>query len=149
MVLYSQHIGVLQRLQLSQDDIAKAFKSKAKIKEFEDFLNKSSQSFEIATDKLIKLAHIVNVPFAYLFLPNLPQIENELPDFRAESRDFSTNLQSCIGSSKKKQEWFKAYLIRNGYDKFLKDKRINSNDDIKQEIKNLSDFDNVKRMQKK
>lgn len=67
MVLYSQHIGVLQRLQLSQDDIAKAFKSKAKIKEFEDFLNKSSQSFEIATDKLIKLAHIVNVPFAYLF----------------------------------------------------------------------------------
>lgn len=148
MVLYSQHIGVLQRLQLSQDDIAKAFKSKAKIKEFEDFLNKSSQSFEIATDKLIKLAHIVNVPFAYLFLPNLPQIENELPDFRAESRDFSTNLQSCIGSSKKKQEWFKAYLIRNGYDKFLKDKRINSNDDIKQEIKNLSDFDNVKRMQK-
>lgn len=148
MILYSQHIGAIQKLQLTQDDIAKAFQSKTKVQQFKNFLNKSSQSFEIATEKLIKLANIVNIPFAYLFLPTLPEIKNELPDFRAESRDFSINLQSCIGASKKKQEWFKSYLIRNGYDKFFKDKEIKSNDDIIREIKILSNFDNVKRMQK-
>lgn len=148
MILYSQHIGVMQQLQLSQDEIAKVFKSKAKIEQFKKFLNKSSQSFEVATDKLIKLASIANIPFAYLFLPALPQIKNELPDFRAESRDFSANLQNCIGASKKKQEWFKSYLIRNGYNKFLKNKQINSNADIIREIKILSDFDSAKKKQK-
>lgn len=138
----------MQQLQLSQDEIAKVFKSKAKIEEFQKFLNKSSQSFEVATNKLIKLANIANIPFAYLFLPTLPKMENELPDFRAESRDFSANLQSCIGASKKKQEWFKSYLIRNGYDKFLENKQINSNADIIREVKILSDFDSVKKMQK-
>lgn len=147
MILRSNHIATIQKLAFSQDEIVGAF-GKKKAKEFQTFISSFSDSIEIATDKLIKLANCKNIPFAYLFLPELPRIENALPDFRADSRDFSPNLQSCIGASKKKQEWFRNYLIRNGYDRFLKDKQINSSDDIIQEIKILIDFDNAKKKSK-
>lgn len=148
MILRSNHIATIQKLAFSQDEIVKVFKNAKQIRQFNSFISNSIDSIEIATDKLIKLANCRNIPFAYLFLSELPKIENALPDFRADSRDFSPNLQSCIGASKKKQEWFRNYLIRNGYDRFLKDKQINSNDDIIQEIKILIDFDNAKKKSK-
>ena len=148
MILHSNHIAIIQKLAFSQDEITKVFKSAKQIKRFNDFINNYIDTLEVATDKLIQLANIKNIPFAYLFLPELPKMENALPDFRAESKDFSPNLQSCIGSSKKKQEWFRNYLIRNGYDKFLNGKEINSNADIMREIKILTDFDNAKKMSK-
>lgn len=148
MVLHSNHIATIQKLAFSQDDIVKVFKSAKQIRQFNDFVSNSIDSIEIATDKLIKLANRKNIPFAYLFLPELPKIENALPDFRADNKDFSANLQSCIGASKKKQEWFRNHLIRNGYDKFLKDKEIKSNDDIIQAIKILIDFDSIKKIPK-
>ena len=147
MILHSNDIATIQKLAFSQDEIIGVF-GKKKAKEFQTFINNFTDSIDIATDKLIKLANRRNIPFAYLFLPELPKMENALPDFRADSRDFSPNLQSCIGASKKKQEWFRNYLIRNGYDKFLKDKQINSSDDIIQEIKILIDFDNAKKKSK-
>lgn len=148
MILHSNHIAIIQKLAFSQDEITKVFKSAKQIKRFNDFINNYIDTLEVATDKLIQLANIKNIPFAYLFLPELPKMENALPDFRAESKDFSPSLQSCIGSSKKKQEWFRNYLIRNGYDKFLNGKEINSNADIMRETKILTDFDNAKKMSK-
>lgn len=148
MILHSNHIATIQKLALSQDEIAKVFKSTKQIRLFNDFINNSIDTIEIATDKLIKLANLKNIPFTYLFLLELPKIENALPDFRAEGRDFSPNLQSCIGASKKKQEWFRNYLIRNGYDKFLNDKEIKSNADIIREIKILTNFDVAKKKSK-
>lgn len=100
MILHSNHIATIQKLAFSQDEIVGAF-GKKKAKEFQTFISSFSDSIEIATDKLIKLANCRNIPFAYLFLPELPKTENALPDFRADSRDFSPNLQSCIGASKK------------------------------------------------
>lgn len=148
MILHSNHIATIQKLAFSQDEIVKVFKSAKQVRQFNDFVSNSIDSIEIATDKLIKLANSRNIPFAYLFLPELPKIENALPDFRADSRDFSPNLQSCIGASKKKQEWFRNYLKRNGYNKFLNDKEIKSNADIIREIKILIDFDNVRKKTK-
>ncbi|RDU53202.1 hypothetical protein CQA40_05675 [Helicobacter sp. MIT 01-3238] len=148
MILHSNHIATIQKLAFSQDEIVKVFKSAKQIKQFNDFISNSIDSIEVATDKLIKLANCKNIPFAYLFLPEFPKIENALPDFRADSRDFSPNLQSCIGASKKKQEWFRNYLIRNGYDKFLNGKEIKSNADIIREIKILIDFDSAKKKSK-
>lgn len=147
MILHSNHIATIQKLAFSQDEIIKAF-GKRKAKEFQAFISNVSSHIEITTDKLIKLANCKNIPFAYLFLPELPKVENALPDFRADSRDFSPNLQSCIGASKKKQEWFRNHLIRNGHNKFLKDKQINSNADIIQAIKILTNFDSIKKMPK-
>lgn len=143
MVLNSKHISVMQNLLLDNNTILKIFRKK-KAQQFQNFLNKSAQTFEISTKTLIKLANEIDVPFAYFFLPTLPEIKNELPDFRAESRDFSPHLQSCIASSKKKQEWFRNYMIRNGYDKFLNNKNFASNESIIKEIKELSDFDTAK-----
>lgn len=142
MVLSVKNIGVIQKLPYSENDINKAFGIK-KAKEFKEFSNRNLESFEIETDKLIKFANILNIPFAYIFLNELPKTEKEIADFRAEKKEFSNNLQTCIASSKKKQEWFRSYLIRNGYDKFLNNKNFNTDETIIEEIKNLISYDKV------
>lgn len=147
MILQSENIKVIQKLNYSEDDIIKAF-GKRKAKEFNEFSKNNSKIFEIATDKLIKFANILNIPFAYIFLNELPKAEKELADFRAEKREFSNNLQACIEASKKKQEWFRNYIIRNGYDKFLNNQNFTSNESIIEEIKKLSNFDKAKNKSK-
>ena len=148
MILCDSHLATIQKLAFSQEEISKVFKSAKQSKQFSDFINNSVKTIDIATDKLIQLANYRNIPFAFLFLPELPEKENILPDFRAESKEFSINLQSCISASKKKQEWFKNYLIRNGYDSFLDGKKLESDADIIREIKKLSDFDKAKNQSK-
>lgn len=147
MILQSENIKVIQKLNYSEDDIVKAF-GKRKAKEFNEFSDGNSKNFEIETDKLIKFADILNIPFAYIFLNELPKAEKGLADFRAEKKEFSNNLQVCIESSKKKQEWFRNYLNRNGYDKFLNNSDFDSEESIIKEIKKLSDFDKAKNMSK-
>ena len=148
MILCDSHLATIQKLAFSQEEISKVFKSAKQSKQFSDFINNSVKTIDIATDKLIQLANYRNIPFAFLFLPELPEKENILPDFRAESKEFSINLQSCISASKKKQEWFKNYLIRNGYDSFLDGKKLEYDADIIREIKKLSDFDKAKNQSK-
>ncbi len=147
MILQSENIKTIQKLNYSESDIIKAF-GKRKAKEFNEFSKNNSENFEIETDKLIKFADILNIPFAYIFLNELPKTEKGLADFRAEKREFSNNLQVSIASSKKKQEWFRNYIIRNGYDKFLNNKNFTSDEEIIKEIKNLSDFDKAKNKHK-
>lgn len=95
MILQSENIKVIQKLNYSEDDIVKAF-GKRKAKEFNEFSKNNSKIFEIATDKLIKFANILNILFAYIFFNELPKAEKELADFRAEKIEFSNNLQTCI-----------------------------------------------------
>lgn len=147
MILQSENIRVIQKLNYSEDDIVKAF-GKRKAKEFNEFSDGNSKNFEIETDKLIKFADILNIPFAFIFLNELPKKEKLLADFRAEKKEFSNNLQVCIESSKKKQEWFRSYLIRNGYDKFLNNNDFDSEESLIKEIKKLIDFDKAKNISK-
>lgn len=148
MILSNNHLATIQKLAFSQEEISKVFKSAKQSKQFSDFINNSVKTIDIATDKLIQLANYRNIPFAFLFLPELPEKENILPDFRAESREFSNNLYECIASSKKKQEWFRNHIIRNGCDSLLNGKKLESDADIIREIKKLSDFDKAKKQSK-
>ena len=143
MILSAKDIGVIQKLPYSENDINKAF-GKIKAKEFKEFFNRNLENFEIDTNKLIKFANILNIPFAYIFLNELPKAEKEIADFRAEKKEFSNNLKNCIASSKKKQEWFRNYLIRNGYDKFLDNRNFDSDESIIKEITNLTSYDKAK-----
>lgn len=102
MILSDNHLAIIQKLAFSQEEISKVFKSAKQSKRFSDFVNNSVKTIDIATDKLIQLANYRNIPFAFLFLPELPERENILPDFRAESREFSNNLYECIASQVKK-----------------------------------------------
>lgn len=147
MILQSEDIRIIQKLNYSENDIVKAF-GKGKAQEFKNFLKNNSKNFEIETNKLIKFANILNIPFAYIFLNELPKVEKGLADFRAVKIEFSNNLQDCIASSKKKQEWFRNYIIRNGYDKTLNNKNFTSDESIIKEVKKLSDFDKAKNQSK-
>lgn len=147
MILQSEDIRIIQKLNYSENDIIKAF-GKGKAQEFENFFKNNSQNFEIETNKLIKFANILNIPFAYIFLNELPKVEKGLADFRAVKIEFSNNLQDCIASSKKKQEWFRNYLIRNGCDSFLDGKKLEYDADIIREIKKLINFDKAKNQSK-
>ncbi|MDE7217838.1 MAG: hypothetical protein K2N20_07095, partial [Helicobacter sp.] len=81
MVLDSQNSGVIRKLSYQEDDIERVF-GKRKVKEFQDFINQTSETFETTTQSLIKLANCLNIPFAYLFLDKIPETEEILPDFR-------------------------------------------------------------------
>lgn len=147
MILQSEDIRIIQKLNYSENDIVKAF-GKGKAQEFKNFLKNNSKNFEIETNKLIKFANILNIPFAYIFLNELPKVEKGLADFRAVKIEFSNNLQDCIASSKKKQEWFRNYIIRNGYDKTLNNKNFTSDESIIKEVKKLINFDKAKNQSK-
>ena len=147
MVLDSQNSGVIRKLSYQKDDIERVF-GKRKAKEFQDFINQTSETFETTTESLIKLANYFNIPFAYLFLDKMPKTEEILPDFRKNSTGLSPHLKSCIASSKKKQEWFRNYLIRNGHDKFLENWNLDSDKDRIRAIKEMIQFDEVDKISK-
>lgn len=143
MVLNAENSKVIRSILYQENDIIKIF-GKRKMPEFQKFINDLSQTFEAPTQKFIELAKHFDIPFAYLFLDKMPETEESLPDFRRNSAEFSPNLKSCIASSKKKQEWFRNYLVRNGHDKFLENKNFTSDKDIIQTIKQITQFDEVK-----
>lgn len=147
MVLDSQNSGVIRKLSYQKDDIERVF-GKRKAKEFQDFINQTSETFETTTESLIKLANYFNIPFAYLFLDKMPKTEEILPDFRKNSTGLSPHLKSCIASSKKKQEWFRNYLIRNGHDEFLENWNLDSDKDRIRAIKEMIQFDEVDKISK-
>nr|WP_236033227.1 ImmA/IrrE family metallo-endopeptidase [Helicobacter turcicus] len=134
---------VIRSIPYQENDIVRIF-GKRKAQEFKNFINQASKTFETTTEKLIKLANTFNIPFAYLFLDEIPQAEESLPDFRKNSAEFSQNLESCIASSKKKQEWFRNHLIRNGHSKFLANQNLTFDKDIIQTIKQITRFDEAK-----
>lgn len=147
MVLNAENSKVIRSILYQENDIIKIF-GKRKMPEFQKFINDLSQTFEAPTQKFIKLAKHFNIPFAYLFLDKIPETEESLPDFRRNGAEFSPNLKSCIASSKKKQEWFRSYLVRNGHDKFLANKNFTSDEDIIQAIKQITQFDKAKNQPK-
>lgn len=146
MILNYENSKIIRNIPYQESDITKIF-GKKKAKEFQDFINQISKTFEITTDKLIKLANTFNIPFAYLFLAEIPKAEESLPDFRRNGADFSQNLKSCIATSKKKQEWFRNHLIRNGHNKFLENQNPISDKDIIHIIKQITQFDKVAKAQ--
>ncbi|MDE5603757.1 MAG: ImmA/IrrE family metallo-endopeptidase [Helicobacter sp.] len=147
MILNYENSKIIRNIPYQESDIIKIF-GKKKAQEFQDFINQISKTFETTTEKLIKLANIFDIPFAYLFLDEMPQAEESLPDFRSNGAEFSQNLKSCIASSKKKQEWFRNYLIRNGHSKFLANQNLTSDKDIIQTIKQITQFDKAKKYSK-
>lgn len=58
MILQSENIKTIQKLNYSENDIIKAF-GKRKAKEFKEFYKNNSENFEIETDKLIKFAKAI------------------------------------------------------------------------------------------
>lgn len=147
MILDSKNSGVIRSIPYQENDIVKIF-GKRKVKEFQDFTNQITKTFEASTESLIKFANFFNIPFAYLFLDKMPADEESLPDFRKNSAGISVNLKSCIASSKKKQEWFRSYLMRNGHDKFLENQNLNMDNDVIQTIKEMTKFDEVNKIPK-
>ena len=147
MVLDSQNSGVIRSFSYQDDDMIKIF-GKRKAKDFQDFINQTTATFETTTENLIKLANRLDIPFAYLFLDKMPKTEEILPDFRKNSTGLSPHLKSCIASSKKKQEWFRNYLIRNGHDKFLENWNLASDKDKIRAIKEMIKFDEVDKISK-
>lgn len=147
MILNYENSKIIRNIPYQESDITKIF-GKKKAKEFQDFINQTSKTFEITTEKLIKLANAFDIPFAYLFLDEIPQAEESLPDFRRNGAEFSQNLKSCIATSKKKQEWFRNHLIRNGHGKFLANQNLTSDKDIIQAIKQMTQFDEAKNLPK-
>lgn len=147
VILNYENSKIIRNIPYQESDITKIF-GKKKAKEFQDFINQISKTFEITTEKLINFANAFDIPFAYLFLDEIPQAEESLPDFRSNGVEFSQNLKSCIASSKKKQEWFRNYLIRNGHNKFLANQNLTSDKDIIQAIKQMTQFDKAKNLSK-
>ncbi len=147
MVLDSQNSGVLRSFSYQDDDMIKIF-GKRKAKDFQDFINQTTATFEATAENLIKLANRLDIPFAYLFLDKMPESEEILPDFRKNSTGLSPHLKSCIASSKKKQEWFRNYLIRNGHDRFLENWNLDSDKDRIRAIKEMIQFDEVDKISK-
>lgn len=147
VILNYENSKIIRNIPYQESDITKIF-GKKKAKEFQDFINQISKTFEITTEKLIKFANAFDIPFAYLFLDEIPQAEESLPDFRSNGAEFSQNLKSCIASSKKKQEWFRNYLIRNGHSKFLANQNLALDKDIIQAIKQMTQFDKAKNLSK-
>lgn len=143
VILHSGNSEMMRNIPYQENDIIKFF-GKRKAQEFQKFINHISTTFEIKTEKLIKFANHFNIPFAYLFLNELPRTEEILPDFRRNATEFSQNLESCIASSKKKQEWFRNYLIRNGHNKFLVNQNPTLDGEIIQTIKEITQFDSAK-----
>lgn len=147
VILNYENSKIIRNIPYQESDITKIF-GKKKAKEFQDFINQISKTFEITTEKLINFANAFDIPFAYLFLDEIPQAEESLPDFRSNGAEFSQNLKSCIASSKKKQEWFRNYLIRNGHSKFLANQNLALDKDIIQAIKQMTQFDKAKNYSK-
>ncbi|PAF43527.1 ImmA/IrrE family metallo-endopeptidase [Helicobacter sp. 11S02596-1] len=139
MKLNAKNASLLKTLNLPESVIEKIFEKKSQA--FCEFLNGNSSTFEISLKKLTEIAKASNIPFAYLFLDQLPQEKPLLPDFRGNTnKGFSPALKSCIASSLKKQEWHRAYLVRNGYSKFLENKNLNTNAELIIEAKRLIGF---------
>lgn len=99
VILNYENSKIIRNIPYQESDITKIF-GKKKAKEFQDFINQISKTFEIKTEKLINFANAFDIPFAYLFLDEIPQAEESLPDFRSNGAEFSLNLKSCIASSK-------------------------------------------------
>lgn len=65
-----------------------------------------------------KLAKILQIPFGYLFLSEIPQEKLPLPDFRTIKDEptyhISPILKELLYDLDRKQRWFKDYTIENG-----------------------------------
>ncbi len=64
------------------------------------------------------LAHVLHVPFGYLFLSKLPEERLALPDLRtfaeAPPERVSVDLRDVINDALRKQEWYREYAVEEG-----------------------------------
>ena len=64
------------------------------------------------------LAHVLHIPFGFLFLPEPPLLEIPLPDLRtvngAPLREFTPEFYDVLNDALRKQEWYRAYLESEG-----------------------------------
>ncbi len=63
-----------------------------------------------------KLAKQLHIPFGFLFLSSPPKVKADLPDLRTlpEARPLSNNFLDVYTSAKRKQEWYREHLKREG-----------------------------------
>ncbi|WP_241827419.1 XRE family transcriptional regulator [Salinivibrio kushneri] len=103
-----------QRSGLSDAVLAKKLNVKLeRIAEWE--LGTSRPTFKQAQN----IAKHTHTPFGFLFLPEPPQESLPIPDLRTiENRELdqpSPELRDVIAQAKKKQEWYRDYLISNDF----------------------------------
>lgn len=67
-----------------------------------------------------KIAHILHIPFGYLFLKTPPIEEDTIPDLRTLNdmmvEDFSIDLKEVIKNAQRKQDWYRDFLKDNGHE---------------------------------
>lgn len=67
-----------------------------------------------------KLANLMHIPFGFLFLPELPEIEIPIPDLRTVGNSGtqapSAEMLEVIQDAIDKQDWLKEYFIQNEFD---------------------------------
>jgi len=69
-----------------------------------------------------KLAHVLHIPFGYLFLETPPKEELPIPDLRTigstQPKAISAEFRDLLNDIKRKQAWYREFSIENDLDKF-------------------------------
>ena len=64
------------------------------------------------------LAHILHIPFGYLFLSDPPKETPQIPDFRltvdSSHHTYSADFLEVLHSAMRKQQWYREFLIEDG-----------------------------------
>ncbi|WKE66217.1 XRE family transcriptional regulator [Gallaecimonas kandeliae] len=95
-------------------------------------------------NQLLKLSHVLHVPFGYLFLENPPEEELPLPDFRTKEdmppRSISVDLRETIYDIQRKHDWYKQFRIDNGIVPSFSSQKIQADGSVRDIAKSISDF---------
>ena len=106
-------VWAMKRAEVDIDELADKLKQKKDT--VEDWLNGTKSPTFRQAENLAKRLHI---PFGYLFLDSLPDVEVPIPDLRTMSdekpRRLDANSQDLIRDVFHKHDWYKEYLIEIG-----------------------------------
>ncbi len=115
MIEYNTLKWAIERAHVNIDDLSKKLPvNPEKIKEWIEGVSKPT--FKQAQ----KLAEKLHIPFGYLFLSEPPQETLPIPDFRTirnePSYHPSVYLTELLYDLDRKQQWYREYMIENGYE---------------------------------
>jgi len=131
VILTQDNANIIRQVNPSAGDIEKIFGKKSE--QFISFVNsKGAETFETTLAKLIKFTKMLNIPFNYLFLDEVPAKElKPIADFRGNAeQEYSNILNISINESLKKQEWYRNLLIKNYMSKFLDNTLFENDKDV-------------------
>jgi len=108
-----------------------------KFKQINYWLNgKEKPSF----NQIIKMAHVLNIPFGYFFLTELPEQVFPIPHYRNEKGAFfepSEELKDSIKTLQTRQDWVKDILIDYGQTSLSFVGSVNLGTSIKDTVKSI------------